>query len=68
MKYSAAEENSSNAKYNITVILVDSRKDNTLIIQHDEITGTVRKRILNKSHTTMIEKPKSYSLYTKIQN
>ena len=41
MKYSAAE-NSNVAKYNITRIFVDSRMDNTLILQHDETAGMVR--------------------------
>lgn len=58
MKYSAAEENSCLAICNTTGIFVDSRKDNTLILQHDETTSTVRKRIIKESHMTVTEEPK----------
>lgn len=58
MKRSAAEENSSGAECKITGIFVDSRKDNTLILQHDNTTGTVRKRIIKESHMAVTEEPK----------
>ena len=58
MKYSRAEENSSVEKSNITGIFVDSRKDNTLILKHDETTGTFRKRTIKECHMTVTEEPK----------
>jgi len=38
-KYSRTEENSTIEKSSITGIFVDSRKDNTLMLMHDETTG-----------------------------
>ena len=70
MKYSRAEENSFE-KSNITGIFVDGRKDNTLILMHDETTGTCRKRTIKESHVTVTEEPKGKKanpLYTRAQN
>ena len=71
MKYSRAEENYTVEKNNITGIFVDGRKDNTLILMHDETTCTCRKRTIKKSHVTVTEEPKrslSNPLYTRAQN
>ncbi|XP_066445640.1 uncharacterized protein [Eleutherodactylus coqui] len=57
MKYSRAEENSSVTKSNITGFFVDSRKENTLILMHDETTGTFRKCTIKESHMTVTEGP-----------
>ena len=40
MKCSRTEENSTIEKSSITGIFVDSRKDNTLMLTHDETTDT----------------------------
>src|SRR6218665_1670842 len=58
MKYSTKKENSSFPKCTITGIFVDSRKDNTLILMHDETTGTFRKRTVKENHMTVTEEPR----------
>ena len=58
MNFSSAEENSTIEKSDITGIFVDSRKDNTLTLMHDETTGTCRKRIIKESHMAVTEEPK----------
>src|SRR6218665_2074933 len=58
MKYSTEKENSSFPKCTITGIIVDGRKDNTLILMHDETTGTFRKRTVKENHMTVTEEPR----------